>query len=70
MDVHRRPLSRQGDLREHSCTVIRNPEKRKVGGSTPAPDHPYDQRKRWVAQFSLRPLLTDLLTVALAGQDV
>jgi hypothetical protein len=35
IDVHRMPLSRQGDLRGQSCTMILNPEKRKVGGSTP-----------------------------------
>jgi len=33
--VYRSLLSRQIDLRGRSCTVIRNPEKRKVGGSTP-----------------------------------
>jgi len=33
--VHRWSLSRQADHYGHSCTVIRNPEKRKVGGSTP-----------------------------------
>src|SRR6185437_14618252 len=33
--VHRSFLSRHVDLRGRSCTVIRNPEKRKVGGSTP-----------------------------------
>jgi hypothetical protein len=35
MDVHRRSLIREIDHRRQSCTVILNPEKRKVGGSTP-----------------------------------
>ena len=34
--VYRRLLGRQMNLRGLFCTVIRNPEKRKVGGSTPA----------------------------------
>ena len=33
--VHHRSLSSQRDLYDRSCTVILNPEKRKVGGSTP-----------------------------------
>jgi hypothetical protein len=33
--VYHWPLSSQRDLRGRSCTVILNPEKRKVGGSTP-----------------------------------
>jgi hypothetical protein len=35
IDVYGKPLSRQRDLSGRSCTVILNPEKRKVGGSTP-----------------------------------
>jgi hypothetical protein len=31
--VHRRPLSSRRDLRGRSCTVVPNPEKRKVGSS-------------------------------------
>ena len=37
IDVQPRSLGRHGDLSSQSCTVILNPEKRKVGGSTP--DH-------------------------------
>jgi hypothetical protein len=33
MSVYRGSLSRQTDHPGQSCTVIRNPEKRKVGGS-------------------------------------
>jgi hypothetical protein len=33
--VHPMPLSRQADLCGQSCMMILNPEKRKVGGSTP-----------------------------------
>jgi hypothetical protein len=33
--VYRRPMSSQKDPSGRACTVILNPEKRKVGGSTP-----------------------------------
>jgi hypothetical protein len=33
--VYRRSLSRKVDHHGRTCTVMRNPEKRKVGGSTP-----------------------------------
>ena len=44
--VYRRSLSSQRDLYGPSCTVIRNPEKRKVGGSTPPLTTSSDLRKR------------------------
>jgi hypothetical protein len=44
--VHPMPLSRQTDLHGQSWTVVLNPEKRKVGGSTPPLTTPCEQRKR------------------------
>jgi hypothetical protein len=45
--VYRRSLSRQGDHRGPPCTVIRNPERRKVSSSPSSP-----ARAQWLRQCS------------------
>jgi hypothetical protein len=57
-------VSRNANFYGLIWTVVLNPEMRFY----PAPDHHSDRRKPWNDQFSLRPLLTDLLTEVLMAR--
>ena len=52
LGVYHRPLSSQKDLCGRSWTVVLNPEKRKVGGSTPPLTTSSDLRKRALSNCS------------------
>jgi len=52
ISVYDGSLSRQADHSGQSCTVIRNPEKRKVGGSTP-PLTTTSSRRIWPADLQI-----------------
>ena len=69
--MHRWSLSRQADHYGHSCTVIRNPEKRKVGGSTPplTTTTTSEQRGQLVGS-PLAPRLTATLTATASAKHL